>query len=51
VLAILLLVLFVAGATVGHVAALILLVLAVPVIVTGLKHKAERDRDRVHPSR
>jgi Flp pilus assembly protein TadB len=51
ILAILLLVLFVAGATVGHIAAAILLVLAVPVVVTNLKHKADRDRDHVHPSR
>ena len=50
-LAILLLVLFVAGATVGHIAAAILLVLAVPVIVGGLKRKSDRDRDSVHPSR
>ena len=50
-LAILLLVLFVSGATVGHIAAAILLVLAVPVIVGGLKRKSDRDRDPVHPSR
>ena len=50
-LAILLMVLFVTGATVGHVAAAILLLLAVPVVVTGLKRKSDRDRDPVHPSR
>lgn len=30
---------------------ILLLVVAVPVVVTSLTHKADRDRDRVHPSR
>jgi hypothetical protein len=28
-----------------------LIVLAIPALVTGLRGKAERERDRVHPSR
>jgi hypothetical protein len=34
-----------------RVGVLILVAAAVPVITTSLKHKADRDRDHVHPSR
>jgi hypothetical protein len=37
------------GAT--RIAAVVLLVIAVPVLIGGLGKKAERDRDHVHPSR
>jgi hypothetical protein len=29
----------------------ILIALAMPVVISSLKHKADRDRDHVHPSR
>ena len=41
-------VMFVTG---NHVAAVILVVLAVPVMVSRLRDKATRERDHVHPSR
>ena len=44
-------VVFVSGGTTGHVAALLLAVVAVPVLVTELRNKAEHDRDHVHPAR
>ena len=34
-----------------RVAVAILIFLAVPVVVTSLKHKADRERDHLHPSR
>jgi hypothetical protein len=37
------------GAT--RIAAIVLLVIAVPVLIGSLRKKAERDRDHVHPSR
>ena len=51
VLAVLLFVVFFLGSTVGRIGALILLALAIPVVVSGLKRKADHDRDPVHPSR
>lgn len=41
----------IAGGTVSRVAAVLLLVVAVPVMVSGLNKKADRDRDHLHPSR
>ena len=40
-----------AGGTVSRVAAVLLALLAIPVLVSSLRGKAERDRDRLHPSR
>jgi hypothetical protein len=40
-----------AGGTVGHVAAIILALIAIPVIVSSLRKRADRDRDHLHPSR
>jgi hypothetical protein len=37
--------------TVGKVGAIVLLCLAVPLMVSQLKKKSERDRDHLHPSR
>ena len=42
---------FLAGGTAMRVAAVVLGVLAVPVLVGTLRKKAERERDHVHPSR
>ncbi len=42
---------FIAGGTVSRVAAVVLLLVAVPVMIGGLNRKANRDRDRLHPSR
>lgn len=42
---------FFIGSTVGKIGAIMLLVLAVPVMVGKLKKKSDRDRDHVHPSR
>lgn len=42
---------FLAGGVTMRVAAVVLAVIAVPVIVTQLRAQAERDRDHVHPSR
>ena len=39
------------GPSLGLVAAALLIVTAIPVMVTWLNAKAERDRDHVHPSR
>lgn len=39
------------GSTVGRVAAVGLVVLAVPTLVASLRNKAARERDRFHPSR
>jgi len=41
---------FVSGLT-GRLCAVVLLVAACPVVISSLKHKADRDRDHVHPSR
>jgi len=40
-----------AGGTVSRVAAVILALLAIPVLVSSLRNKAARDRDSLHPSR
>jgi Flp pilus assembly protein TadB len=50
VLALLVAFMFLAGGAV-RVAAVILVVLAVPLIVSTLRKKADRERDRLHPSR
>lgn len=42
---------FLSGSTTGRVSGVVLAVLAVPVLVTSLRRKAERDRDHLHPSR
>lgn len=39
------------GGTVSRVAAVILALMAIPVLVSTLRGKADRDRDRLHPSR
>ena len=39
------------GGTVSRVAAVLLAVMAIPVLVSTLRGKADRDRDRLHPSR
>lgn len=40
-----------AGGTVSRVAAVLLAVLAIPVLVSTLRNKANRERDALHPSR
>lgn len=40
-----------AGGTVSRVAAVVLALLAIPVLVSTLRTKATRDRDSLHPSR
>jgi hypothetical protein len=40
-----------AGGTVSRVAAVLLALLAIPVLVSTLRSKASRDRDTLHPSR
>lgn len=50
-LAILVAAMFLSGHTVGRIAAVALIVVAIPTMVTGLRRKADRERDRVHPSR
>jgi Flp pilus assembly protein TadB len=42
---------FVAGGTLVKVAAIVLVLAAVPVLVATLRRKAARDRDHLHPSR
>jgi hypothetical protein len=39
------------GPSLGLIAAAVLIVTAIPIMVTWLNAKAERDRDRIHPSR
>lgn len=39
------------GGTVSRIAAVVLALLAIPVLVSSLRGKADRDRDRLHPSR
>jgi hypothetical protein len=51
ILAILVAAMFLSGHIVGQVAAVALAVIAVPTLVTSLRRRAERERDRVHPSR
>jgi len=43
--------LFLSGKAVDMVAAVLLVIFAVPVLVSSLRKKAERDRDHLHPSR
>lgn len=43
--------LFLSGKAVDMVAAVLLVIFAVPVIVSSLRKKADRDRDQLHPSR
>lgn len=43
--------LFLSGKPVDMVAAVLLVVFAIPVLVNSLRKKAERDRDHLHPSR
>lgn len=50
-LAVLLAAMFFSGHVVGQIAAVALAVIAIPTLVTSLRRKAERERDRVHPSR
>lgn len=50
-LAMLVAAMFLAGHIVGKIAAVALIMVAIPALVTGLRHKAERERDRIHPSR
>ncbi|NVB78964.1 MAG: hypothetical protein HOV81_11250 [Kofleriaceae bacterium] len=40
-----------AGGTVSRVAAIVIVVMAIPVLVSTLRTKATRDRDYLHPSR
>lgn len=42
---------FLAGGTVTRVAAIVVVVLAIPVLVSTLRRRAEQGRDHVHPSR
>ena len=50
-LALLLASMFLSGSRVTQVAAVLLAILAIPVLVTSLGKKAERERDHLHPSR
>ena len=50
-LAMLIAVMFLSGSNAGRVAAVLLAVVAVPMLVVILRDKAERERDHVHPSR
>src|SRR3954466_2127502 len=50
-LAMLVAAMFLSGHLVGQIAAVALVAIAIPALVTGLRHKADRDRDRAHPSR
>jgi len=43
--------LFLSGKAVDMVAAVLLVIFAVPVLVSSLRKKADRDRDHLHPSR
>jgi hypothetical protein len=42
---------FLAGNTTSRVMAVVLVILAVPTVVSSLRKRAERDRDHLHPSR
>jgi len=50
-LALLVGVMFLAGTTASRVAAIVLVLLAVPTLVSVLRKRAARDRDHLHPSR
>ena len=51
ILAVLVGAMFVLGQGMFRFGGILLVVLSIPFIVSGLGHKAERDRDHVHPSR
>jgi hypothetical protein len=51
VVAMLIAFMFLSGTTAGHVTAVALAVLVIPVIVSTLRKKAARERDHLHPSR
>jgi hypothetical protein len=42
---------FLAGGTTLKIAAVVLVLLAVPTLVSSLRSKANRERDQLHPSR
>jgi hypothetical protein len=42
---------FLSGNVVGRVAAIALIVIAVPILIGTLRNKADRERDHMHPSR
>lgn len=42
---------FLAGGTVSRIAAVVLALLAIPVLVSTLRRRADEGRDRLHPSR
>jgi hypothetical protein len=42
---------FLSGHIMGRIGAIVLVVIAIPTLVATLRAKAERDRDRIHPSR
>lgn len=50
-LAMLIAVMFLSGSNVGRGAAVLLAIVAVPMLVMILRDKAERERDHLHPSR
>lgn len=50
-LALLVGIMFLAGNTISRVAAIVLIFLAVPTLVSVLRTRAARDRDHLHPSR
>ena len=51
ILAMLVAFMFLTGHRVGKIAAVALALVAIPTLIATLRHKAERDRDHVHPSR
>jgi Flp pilus assembly protein TadB len=51
VLAVLVGFMFLAGGSVTRVAGVVLVLLAIPVLVSTLRRRADRDRDQLHPSR
>jgi len=51
ILAVLVAFMFAAGGTAVRIAAVGIVIFAVPVIVNGLRRRAERERDHLHPSR
>jgi hypothetical protein len=50
-LAMLVAAMFLSGHTAGRIGAVVLVAIAIPTVVAGLNRKAERERDRIHPSR
>lgn len=50
-LAMLIAVMFLSGSTAGKVAAVLLAMVAIPMLVMILRDKSERERDHLHPSR